>query len=54
MTVQKPGGTWFNEPDIKDMTTPEQRAAALATVASFATVATFGELVAMLGLAGEA
>ena len=53
MTVQKSGSTWFVEPDIRDITTPEQRAAALATVASFADIATFGELVAMLGLAGD-
>jgi hypothetical protein len=37
----------------EDANTPEQRSAALATVASYAEIATFGELVAMLGLAGH-
>jgi hypothetical protein len=52
MTVQKVGSTWFNEPDITLLTTDEQRRDALNVVASHADVASFGELVAMLGLAG--
>lgn len=53
MTVQKPGSQWFVEPDITDITTPEQRAAALRVVAAHSDVASFGELVAMLELAGS-
>jgi hypothetical protein len=52
MTVQKSGSQWFVEPDIKELTTPEQRAAALRVVAAHADIASFGELVAMLELAG--
>jgi len=52
MTVQKAGSQWFVEPDITQLTTPEQRAAALQVVARHADVASFGELVAMLELAG--
>jgi hypothetical protein len=44
---------WRDDADTIGRNTPEERAAALATVASFADIATFGELVAMLGLAGD-
>jgi hypothetical protein len=52
MTVQRAGSTWFVEPDIQLLTTPEQRRAALATVARNTDVGSFGEVAAMLGLAG--
>ena len=48
MTVQQVGGTWFNEPDINEMTTPEQRRAALAVATPY--VQFDPELIAMLGL----
>ena len=41
-----------DEDVVVDGNTPEQRRAALNVVASHADVASFGELVAMLGLAG--
>jgi hypothetical protein len=53
VTVQKTGSAWFNEPDITDMTSPEQRAAALAVATRFADTASLPELIAMLGLVSE-
>jgi hypothetical protein len=50
-------GTWSGRDPLADeegvyLNTPEQRAAALRVVARHADVASFGELVAMLELAG--